>query len=78
MASLKELSELYDDAYQLLRGRNKELRARYKASEDPNEKYALKRRMADLDPLLRQSKEMRDICLHYYEKGFFRNEKYTI
>ena len=44
----------------------------------PEESRRLLRRIAELEPLLRQSRELADLTQHYYERSFYRNGKYTV
>ena len=48
-----------------------------KAAEG-EDKLRLKRRILELQQLLRQSRELADLTRHYYERGYYRNEKYTL
>ena len=38
----------------------------------------LKRRILELQQLQRQSRELAELTRHYYERGYYRNEKYTL
>ena len=42
------------------------------------DKLRLKRRILELQQLLRQSRELADLTRHYYERGYYRNERYTL
>ena len=53
------------------------LREQAKAAEG-EDKLRLKRRILELQQLLRQSRELADLTRHYYERGYYRNEKYTL
>lgn len=76
--TLTELSGDYKGAAELLRVRLGELRQRLAVSEDPEECFRLKRRIAELTPLLTQMNELADLTAHYYERGYWRSEKYTL
>ncbi len=76
--TLKEISLCYEEAAQLLRGRLRELRKALEKAQDPEDIWHLKRRMAELTPILTQMNELADLTAHYYEKGYYRNEKYTL
>ncbi len=76
--TLKELSICYEEAAIPLRTRLRELRQAVSASEDPEEIWHLKRRIAELTPMLTQMNELADLTAHYYDKGYYRNEKYTL
>ena len=74
--SLTELSESYKDSAALLRCRLRLLRQNLAAAEDPEEVFHLKRRIAELTPMLTQMNELAELTARYYEKGYWRNEKY--
>ena len=44
----------------------------------PEERERLKRRILELQQLLRQSRELAELTRHYYERGYHRSEKYTL
>lgn len=76
--TLCELSRCYEQAAVPLRDRLRELRQALARSEDPDEIWHLKRRIAELTPMLTQMNELADLTAHYYERGYYRNEKYTL
>ncbi len=76
--TLTELSQCYCEAAALLRQRIRTLRAELAATTDPQEIWALKRRIHDLAPMLQQMNELRELTAHYYERGYWRSEKYTL
>ena len=78
MMTLAELSTGYEEAARLLRQRMKELRRAIQETDDPEEKWHLQRRMAELTPILTQMNELAALTAHYYDRGFWRNEKYTV
>ena len=45
---------------------------------DPEEMWHIKRRIAELTPMLTQVNELAELTEHYYERGYRRNEKYTV
>ena len=75
---LAELSREYEASAALLRARLRQLRQAVAASEDPEEVWHLKRRIAELTPMLTQMNELADLTAHYYERGYYRSEKYTL
>ena len=75
---LEELSREYEASAALLRARLRQLRQAVAASEDPEEIWHLKRRIAELTPMLTQMNELADLTAHYYERGYYRSEKYTL
>ena len=76
--TLAELSADYEESARLLRQRMKQLRKDMKTTNDPEEKWHLERRMAALTPILTQMNELAELTAHYYDRGYWRNEKYTV
>lgn len=76
--TLAELSVEYEESARLLRVRMHDLRLMIQNTEDPEEKWQLQRRLAALTPLLTQMNELADLTAHYYDRGYWRNEKYTL
>jgi hypothetical protein len=76
--TLIELSEGYRAAAQPLRTRLRELRQKAAVCDDAEELWHLKRRIAELTPMLTQMNELAELTAHYYERGYWRNEKYTV
>ena len=54
------------------------LRCELAAAEDPEDIWHLKRRIAVLTPMLTQMNELAELTAHYYDRGYYRSEKYTI
>lgn len=76
--TLKEMSRCYPEAAVPLRQRLKLLRQMLAQANDPEEVWRIKRRIAELTPLLTQMNELAELTEHYYERGYCRNEKYTL
>ena len=76
--TLAELSEGYEAAAVLLRKRLLLLRTQLHSCRDPEESWHLKRRIAELTPILTQMNELAELTAHYYDRGYWRNEKYTV
>lgn len=76
--TLAELSESYEESARLLRDRLSQLRLALKTAEDPEEKWQLQHRMARLTPMLSEMTELAELTARYYERGFWRSEKYTV
>lgn len=76
--TLKELSPAYREAAQLLSFRIAQLRRQVREAQDPEEKWHLRRRIIELKPILTQMNELADLTEHYYDKGYWRDEKYTL
>ena len=54
------------------------LRAQLRACQDPEERLRLRHRVYVLITVLTQTRELAELTEHYYERGFWRNEKYSI
>ena len=76
--TLSELSKDYEAAAVPLRARLRELRRLLAEETDPEEIWHLQRRIAELTPMLTQMNELAELTAHYYDRGYFRNEKYTL
>ena len=76
--TLAQMSGDYEAAAVLLRARLKFLRDSLAVAEDREEIWHLKRRIAELTPMLTQMNELSDLTAHYYERGYYRNAKYTL
>ena len=76
--TLSELSLCYEQAAIPLRQRLRQLRRQLQQETDPEEIWHLKRRIAELTPILTQMNELAELTAHYYDRGYYRNEKYTL
>ena len=76
--TLKELSRCYEEAAVPLRNRLRELRFALAETRDPEEIWHIKRRIAELTPMLTQMNELAELTAHYYDRGYYRSEKYTL
>ena len=76
--TLQELSRSYAEAAVPLRNRLRELRTMLAQTEDPEEVWHIKRRIGELTPMLTQMNELAELTAHYYERGYWRSEKYTV
>ena len=76
--TLEELSREYVTAAGLLRDRLRQLRRALEVQTDPEEAWHLRRRIAELTPILTQMNELAELTAHYYERGYYRGEKYTL
>ena len=66
--SLAALSADYEAAAVPLRARLRELRFLLAAAEDPEEIWHIKRRIAELTPMLTQMNELAELTAHYYDR----------
>ena len=76
--TLAQLSREYEASAALLRKRLHQLRQMLAQAEDPEEIWHIKRRIAELTPMLTQMNELAELTAHYYERGYYRSEKYTL
>lgn len=76
--TLTELSRCYEEAAVPLRARLRQLRTELADADDPEEIWHLKRRIAELTPMLTQMNELAELTAHYYDRGYYRSEKYTL
>ena len=76
--TLEQLSHCYEEAAVPLRIRLRELRQMLAEAEDPEEIWHIKRRIAELTPMLTQMNELAELTAHYYDRGYYRSEKYTV
>ena len=76
--TLTELSASYESAAVPLRARLRELRQLLSEETDPEKIWHLQRRIAELTPMLTQMNELAELTAHYYDRGYYRNENYTL
>ena len=76
--TLAELSRCYEEAAVPLRARLRQLRIELAEADDPEKIWHLKRRIAELTPMLTQMNELAELTAHYYDRGYYRSEKYTL
>ena len=76
--TLGEISRYYEVSADLLRERLMLLRRELEAARDPEQIWNLQRRISELTPLLTEMNELRELTAHYYERGYYRSEKYTL
>ena len=76
--TLRELSNDYRAAAQPIRQRLRELRQREKVATDEHERFWLSRRKLVLGQMLQQLNELEELTEHYYERSYWRDEKYRL
>ncbi len=76
--TLPELSREYEASAELLRRRLRLLRRSLGTARDPEEVWHLRRRITELSPMLTEMNELADLTAHYYDRGYWRSEKYTL
>ena len=75
---LEELSVGYEEAAALLKSKLRLLRRELKHATDPESAAALRHEIAFLSGLLTQCRELAQLTKHYYERSYYRSEKYTL
>ncbi len=75
---LTQLSLSYRQSAQLLRNRLHELRTALDQTQDPEEVFQLRYRIGRLAPILTEMNELAELTAHYYDRGYWRSEKYTL
>ena len=76
--TLLEMSEQYRAAAMPLRRRLAQLRRELAVATDTEEVWHLKRRIAVLTPMLTEMNELAELTARYYERGYYRDKKYTL
>lgn len=76
--TLAEMSGLYAESAAALRQRIAELRQSAREQEDEAERYVLRRRIAELTPLLQETRELAALTARYYDRSYHRHERYTL
>ena len=76
--TMLELSRCYEEAAVPLRARLRQLRQLLAQTQDPEEIFHLKRRIRELTPMLTQMNELAELTAHYYDRGYWRSDKYTL
>ena len=74
--TLAEISVGYRLSDAKISSRLSQLRKALKTAEDPEEIWHIRREIAELTPVLTQLNELAELTEHYYERGYYRNEKY--
>lgn len=76
--TLNELSREYREAARPLRARLSQLRRMRQSAADREALFRIDRRIAALTTMLTQVNELSELMEHYYERGYYRNEKYRL
>ncbi|MBQ2927148.1 MAG: hypothetical protein IJD98_01095 [Oscillospiraceae bacterium] len=76
--TLAQISETYAESAALLSRRLAQLRRALAEEQDPEAAFQLRRRIAELSPMLTQMRELAELTGRYYERGYWRSEKYTV
>ena len=76
--TLQQLSQQYWEEAQALHGRIVFLRQEQDRCDDRESAELLRRRIRELEPLHRQTRQLAELTARYYDRGYRRNAKYTI
>ena len=76
--TLYQMSFVYREDAVRFRMRITALRQKARAAATKEEAQQLSRRIADLQLLARQSRELAELTQHYYERGYYCDERYTL
>ena len=76
--TLIEMSVTYQAGADALRQRIRLLRTLARSQTDAEAVRDLNARIAALQPLLREARELAALTRHYYDRGYHRNEHYTL
>ena len=76
--TLTELSKTYEEAAVPLRRRLSELRRMEKRACFSEERFQIQRRIQGLTPILTEMNELAELTARYYERGYYRDKKYTL
>ena len=76
--TLAEMSGHYTETAAAIRQRIAELRRSAREQDSEEESRALRRRIAELTPLLQETRELAALTARYYDRSYHRHERYTI
>ena len=76
--TLAEMSGLYTESAAAIRQRIAELRRSAREQDSEEESRALRRRIAELTPLLQETRELAALTARYYDRSYHRHERYTL
>lgn len=76
--TLAQIGRQYRASAALLRKRRQELRSALKTAKNPDEVWRLKHRISVLTPMLTECMALAKLCERYYERGYYRDERYIL
>lgn len=76
--TLMEISRDYRRAAKLLQIQLARLRMQMRTTQDREELWHIRRKIVELTPILTQVNELAELTERYYERGYHRDEKYTL
>lgn len=76
--TLLEMSAQYAASAAAIRERIAQLRRAERAETDPELRLRLQRRVRELQPLLREARELAVLLARYYDRSYHKHESYTL
>ena len=76
--TLLELSQEYAYSAELIARRMAQLRQAERQAEGEAGRFALHRRILDLDPMLRQCRQVYRLTAHYYDRSYHKDERISL
>ncbi|MBQ1263893.1 MAG: hypothetical protein IIV87_02100 [Oscillospiraceae bacterium] len=76
--TLRQISEEYRRSQEPIRERLRLLRREEKVEKDPQRLFWIRRRKQMLSTMLQELRDLAELTEHYYERGYYRNEKYRL
>lgn len=76
--TLEEMAVEYRTQAQRLRQRMRELEQAGRGAGSEEERVRLRSRSESLEPIWREARDLAVLLEHYYERGYRRNDRYTI
>ena len=76
--TLSELSVEYEKSAELITQRLRILRETERHCTDEAARQLLHRRILDLRPLQQQCRDLQKLTAHYYDRSFYRDERYCL
>ena len=76
--TMKEMAPLCRKQAGLLKEQIRDLRREKQTTKDEEVWFALETRILALYPIIREMEELAEHLEHYYDRGYCRNEKYTV
>ena len=76
--TLQQLSQQYQEEARTLHRRIVSLRLEQARCGDRESAEHLQRRIRDLEPLHRQTRQLAELTARYYDRGYHRNAYYTL
>ena len=76
--TLQQLSQQYWEEAQALHGRIVFLRQEQDRCDDRESAELLRRRIRELEPLHRQTRQLGELTARYYDRGYHKNAYYTL